>query len=169
MGGTQLEAPSGKGRSVRLYVRAATTTPGQRASTIDRLENLVTEGAITSLDVESWPNAISVDIAERGSTAGLLDTFRVFETWAHRHGVIISPPFAKRIYHSTITGITDERLITPELALAVFEKGKLTAFYPYRDGDSTKTVQDALDELSDERALPPDELQTDSESGRSVR
>ena len=108
---------------------------------VDRLAALRSAGAVTSFDVETWPDEVA--LSEQTRHSRVVETYGRFRTWADDAGVDISPPFDRR----TVTSLVDGRaevLTLPMICLAVYDP-ELCGVYPCEDGDRTWTVTDYLD------------------------
>lgn len=139
--------------TVDLYARSDTPVPEWRDAVLDRLRRLRDRGRIAGFEVHSWPRAVSLPLADR-TDDGIPGTVRTFERWAVRHDVRLRPPFGVRRTRSAITGETDELLVLPVVFLAARDDD-LVWVAPATDGESTVTVDDALDAVAAGRSPIP--------------
>lgn len=142
--------------SVDLYVRADAPIVGRRDAVIDRLKRLERTDRIVEFRIHPWPHAISLTLVKEIEAGGIKEVVRSFETWADQHDHHITPSFDVRASHSAITGESDERLALPLMCLAAYTDGDLVGVVPASDGESVRTVEDALDAIEAGNAPIPE-------------
>jgi len=134
--------------TVDLYVRAAAHIVERRDEVIGKLKRLEQRDRLTEFRIHPWPRAISLDLVKEIEGEEIHEVVRSFERWADQHGRHIQPPFNVRTADSSITGESDELLFLPVMCVAAYNEGKLIEVAPCRDGESIRTVDDALDAIA---------------------
>ena len=109
---------------------------------VETLRACEREGTIESLLLRSWPE--QVRLGDGSPDREVLERFEEFEAWADRRGVSIRPPFEVRERTSSVTGEFRERLVTPLIAVALYDGSRLTGVYPHSAEGETYTVEDAI-------------------------
>lgn len=109
---------------------------------VETLRACERDGTVGDLLVRSWPETVSLEASTQDGA--VLDRFREFEAWAARSGVSVRPPFEIRERTSSVTGEYSERLVTPLLAVALYDGRELVGVYPHTADGETYTVEDAI-------------------------
>jgi hypothetical protein len=130
--------------TVACYVRAPMLLEPVDAH-VETLRACETENVLGGLLLRSWPEKVS--LADGLPDREVLERFEEFEGWADRRGVSVRPPFEVRERTSSATGEFSERLVTPLIALALYDEGLLVGVYPHSADGETYTVEDAIARL----------------------
>ena len=127
--------------TVACYVRAPMLLEPVDAH-VETLRACEREGTIAGLLLRSWPEKVSLE----GETPHreVLERFEEFERWADARGVTVRPPFEVRGRTSSVTGEFSERLVTPLIAVALYDERRLVGVYPHSADGETYTVEDAI-------------------------
>lgn len=150
------EQPLTAGTPLRaeLYLRpdASGFFDAQR-QVVNRVERVEANGLLGESIVASMWQCIQARAEDARSDA--LATYEEFREWARHNGCSLAPAFERRTRTHLATDRTEEVVVFPALALALYDEGALTAVFPATDGEHTYTVGDALDafERGDERWL----------------
>jgi len=132
-------APQADGVFVRLWTRRPVSD--RQIEVIDRLDALEAKGELTDVDVQTWPDKVTLSGHTRHT-----DVIRAYESireWADEHDRTISPPFERRTVTSLV-GRTEEVLSLPVLCLTVYDD-ELRGVFPHQDGNRVYSVPDFLD------------------------
>ena len=145
-----IEPESSEGVTVQVWARRPVC--GARASVIDRLGRLQSEGIIEEFEVQTWPEEVVLDDGDEP----IPRLVKHLEEWASEQGVSLRPPFERRTV-SPLIGESREVLTLPMLTLVVYADG-LAGVYPCSDGDRTVTVEAFLDQCQTkgEAVVDPD-------------
>lgn len=127
--------------TVACYVRAPMLLEPVDAH-VETLRACEREGTIADLLLRSWPEKVRLD--EASPDREVLQRFEEFEGWADRQGVSVRPPFEVRERTSSVTGEFSERLVTPLIAVALYDGSRLAGVYPHTADGETYTVEDAI-------------------------
>lgn len=127
--------------TVACYVRAPMLLEPVDAH-VETLRACEREGTIENLLLRSWPE--QVRLGDGSPDREVLERFEEFESWADRRGVSVRPPFEVRERTSSVTGEFSERLVTPLIALALYDGSSLVGVYPHSADGETYTVEDAI-------------------------
>ena len=139
-------------RRVECWVRSLARLPdGPQGRVVRRLEWLVTDDRLDTLEVETWPAAVPVD-RERllGSHERTVhQRVTAFEQWADRRGRDLGPGFEEREVGKSYAETPIERVRTlPAVALAEYRDGELVRVTPSVGGDDgLDTVEEHLEDL----------------------
>ena len=138
-------------RRVECWVRSLARVPdGPQGRVVRRLEWLVTDDRLDTLEVETWPAAVPTD-RERllGSHERTVhERLRAFEDWADRRGRDLGPAFEERPVGNAYVETPIERVRTlPAVALAEYHDGDLVRVTPSTDGERIDTVEAHLEDL----------------------
>lgn len=109
---------------------------------IGTLEALDAAGAVDEVTVDGWP--ATVPLEAEPAFPEVIETFERFEAWAEATGASIRPPFIVRTQSSELTGETKRLLQLPIICLAIERNGQLVNVVPHSDGDTHRSVTDAL-------------------------
>jgi hypothetical protein len=131
-------------RHARLFVRSEPLSVGRRDAVAERLETLTREDRLGSHAVDVWGSR--VDLRGGGE---LPRTFDRFQNWAERADVELEPGFGVR-EGTTLVEEPYEQLVTPAVALAIYDGETLLGVFPHVDGDRLVTVDAALSALAGE-------------------
>lgn len=122
---------------------------------VARVQQLETTDLVDDVDTRSWPDSVRLaDDAYRE----VVEAFDRYEAWADRRGVSVRPPFEIRTRRSVVEDDGVEVLVTPVVCLAIYRDGRLASVFPHGNGETTYTVDDALERL--ERGALPRPLNT---------
>lgn len=127
--------------TVACYVRAPMLLEPVDAH-VETLRACETDGTVDGLLLRSWPE--KVRLGEESPDREVLERFEEFERWADRRGVSVRPPFEVRGRTSSATGEFSERLVTPLIAVALYDGSRLVGVYPHSADGETYTVEDAI-------------------------
>lgn len=127
--------------TIACYVRAPMLLEPVDAH-VETLRACEREGIVDGLLLRSWPEQVRFD--EASPDREVLERFEEFEAWADRQGVSVRPPFEVRERTSSATGEFSERLVTPLIAVALYEGSRLVGVYPHSADGETYTVEDAI-------------------------
>jgi hypothetical protein len=131
--------------TVDCYVRAG-SLGSPVDETIETLQDYDRRGRLDDLTVDLWPDEVVLtDVSEEMFP---LDQYRRFRTWADRADVSLRPGFTVRERASLVSERPATTLVLPVVCLAIHVDGELSTVVPHRDGTTTYTVEDALDDLS---------------------
>jgi hypothetical protein len=138
-------------RRVECWVRSLARVPdGPQGRVVRRLEWLVTDDRLDTLEVETWPAAVPAD-AERllGSHERTVhERLQAFEDWADRQGRDLGPGFEQRPAGHTYLDTPIERVWTlPAVALAEYRDGELVWVTPSADETGIDSVDEHLEDL----------------------
>lgn len=127
--------------TVACYVRAPMLLEPVDAH-VETLRACEREGTVEGLVLRSWPEQVTLE----GETPHqeVLERFEEFERWADARGVSVRPPFEVRGRTSSVTGEFRERLVTPLIAVALYDDRRLVGVYPHSADGETYTVEDAI-------------------------
>lgn len=127
--------------TIACYVRAPMLLEPVDAH-VQTLRACERDDDIEGLILRSWPEKVGLD----GETphGEVIERFEEFEQWADRLGVTVRPPFEVRGRTSTVTGEFRERLVTPLIAVALYDDSRLVGVYPHSADGETYTVEDAI-------------------------
>ncbi|AGN00659.1 hypothetical protein L593_03540 [Salinarchaeum sp. Harcht-Bsk1] len=112
---------------------------------IETLRQCERDGTIDSLLLRSWPGEVAM--LEDTPHPEVLDQYDRFTDWADRADVSIHPPFQTRETTSIASERTIDRLVTPTICLAVYDRDRLVGVFPHSDGETTYTVPEAIASL----------------------
>ena len=127
--------------TVACYVRAPMLLEPVDAH-VETLRACEREGTVADLLLRSWPEKVSLEPSSPDRE--VLERFEEFEAWAGRQGVSVRPPFEVRERTSSATGEFSERLVTPLIAVALYDGPRLVGVYPHSADGETYTVEDAI-------------------------
>lgn len=141
--------------TVALYCRRSTAAIVPLDRLYSRLTVLREAGAVTAVDVTTWPGQVTLTGTDLVAVEELapddreraVRRYREFEAWADRVDVSLEPAFRKRSYDSIFTGESGVAIRFPVIALAVREDGDLRAVYPHHD-DRPVTVDEGAGRLA---------------------
>lgn len=149
---------------VRAYVRPSLLLDPVDGK-IGTLEALEADGAVDEVTVDAWPDTVPLEAESTFPEA--IETFERFEEWAAAAGASIRPPFTVRTRTSEVTGETTRLLQLPIICLAIERSGQLATVIPHSDGDTHRSVTDALAALDTSDGNVGDA--SDAEDGRERR
>lgn len=127
--------------TIRAYVRPSLLLDPVDGK-IETLQALESSGVVDEVTVEAWPG--TVPLGGEPTFLETIETFERFEEWADAAGASIRPPFTVRTTTSEFTGETKRVLHTPVICLAIDVNGQLANVVPHSDGDTHRSVTDAL-------------------------
>ena len=131
--------------TVRCHVRAPLLLEPIDAK-IATLRQCERQGAIRTLSLRSWPDAVT--LGGDGPDSEIVDRFERFERWADANDVTIRPPFRIRTTSSMVSDRERRVLVTPVCCLALYDGDALVGVYPHTDGEITRTATDAIGALA---------------------
>lgn len=120
---------------------------------IERARALEESGLVDDVVVRSWPDTVRLD--DDGPHREVVEEFRRFDDWADHRGVTVRPPFETRTRASMVEADGVDVLVTPVLCLAVYREGRLVSVFPHSDGETTYSVERALDRLEADQLPRP--------------
>lgn len=112
---------------------------------IETLRQCEHDGTIDTLLLRSWPGEVAMQ--DDSPHPEVLEQYDRFADWADRAGVSIHPPFQTRETTSIVSDRTIERLVTPTICLAAYDRDRLVGVFPHSDGETTHTVSEAIADL----------------------
>ena len=112
---------------------------------IETLRQCEHDGTIDTLLLRSWPGEVAMQ--DDSPHPEVLEQYDRFADWADRAGVSIDPPFQTRETTSIVSDSTIERLVTPTICLACYDRDRLVGVFPHSDGETTHTVSEAIASL----------------------
>lgn len=127
--------------TIRAYVRPSLLFDPVDGK-IARLQALEAAGGVNEVTVEAWPE--TVPLGSEPTFPEVIETFERFDEWAKAAGASIRPPFTVRTTTSEFTGETKRLLHTPVICLALDVNGRLASVVPRSEGDTNRSVTDAL-------------------------
>lgn len=144
------------------YVRAdAISDPVE--SRVETIQALTSEGPVNEVTVQAWPSEII--ISPMTADLEVIELYRTFERWATQWSVRLNPAFTLETRTSTITDESHEVLRPPALCLSVSIDGRLMEVFPHRTGNTTYTVEDAIDALTDDATPVNTNIRTPRQTG----
>lgn len=120
---------------------------------IERAQALEESGLVDDVVVRSWPDTVRLD--DDGPHREVVEEFQRFEEWADGRGVTVRPPFETRTRASMVEEEGVDVLVTPVLCLAVYREERLVSVFPHSDGETTYSVERALDRLEADQLPRP--------------
>lgn len=137
---------------VELYVRSLASRTGRRERIIERLRDLEAAGAVGSVEVTIWGEAVALSSPATETDRGrqLLDAVGRFQEWADDAGVSLDCVFRNCRTESTITGTTYATLRLPTAAMVEYDEGDIVAVTPHRRDRGVRTIEDRLERLTGE-------------------
>ncbi|WP_331233316.1 HTH domain-containing protein [Natronorarus salvus] len=146
-----MDASDRTAHSAVLYIRSVAPTGindvQQRA--IERLERLVAEGTLESVDYEVWGHSVPTDSSE----LPIKRRYDEFADWADEHGYTLSPAFHVRETKTIVSDSTWTVVSFPLLCLGIYSDRDVEAVFPCSDDDRTYTLQDGLHALESRESL----------------
>lgn len=110
---------------------------------LNRVERLEANGTLgESIVAGDWQ---PVRARAEDARSDALSTYEEFRAWARHNGHSLEPAFQRRTRTHLATDRTDEVVVFPVVALALYDERDLQAVFPCTDEDRTYTVEDALD------------------------
>lgn len=146
---------------VEAYIRSLAPAPGpkqQQESVLDRLNRLEQAGTVDETTVSVWGTAICLEGPYRETAAcrrieGRIDRFR---QWAANVDETVELPFETQAISSSIVGDEYERLVPPQVCLAVHTEDELDLVLPCEIDGTPMSVVDTLDRLGAAAESPAD-------------
>lgn len=120
---------------------------------IERARNLEDGDLVDTVVLRSWPETVRFD--DDSPHREVVEEFERFDEWADRRGVSVRPPFETRTRTSMVEDGGVDVLVTPVLCLAVYREERLVSVFPHSDGESTYSVERALDRLEADQLPRP--------------
>jgi hypothetical protein len=135
-------------RRARLYVREdlPATARRRRESVVEQLATVDASGHLAEYEIVSWPKRFARHDTDHTSVR---EQFNAISQWARERGVRLTPFFGTRECYSMETGAKDDWVVLPVFCLTVFEGGRLQDVYPHADGETTRSVFDGLESLTE--------------------
>lgn len=126
-----------------LFVRSAAPSgvADLQRRLCDRLERLVDDGVLESIECEIWGRSIP---AEGDSKTSVREKYDEFVEWAVSHDRSLAPAFSVRETGTLASEETHRVVSVPMLCLAVYERDDLQAVYPCLDDEEVYTVEDGI-------------------------
>lgn len=135
---TRAEAPL----RAELHLRGDTHHGFGVREVASRLESLGASGVFDRVELAGeWPRCRTRAEDERSWP---MTTYETFRRWADRNGVSLAPGFQERTRGFVGTDDTEEVVVFPVVALAIYDDQDLTAVFPCADEARTYTVERAL-------------------------
>lgn len=143
-----------EGTHVELYVRslAPRASRDSQESLLDRLRRAP---AVDSTEVVVTGEQICPGTLAAGTEIGqlLLEKYERFEEWADATDRSL-PAFTRKTGRSLLTGDSVSGICFPDRVLAVYRDGDLSFVAPCRAGDRAWTVQERVERLAGDDAVP---------------
>lgn len=110
-------------------------------SKIRTLQQLSKEDTIAGLDLRYWPCEVQWSETVESEP---LRAYRRFSEWADACAVDVHPPFRRRHSQTLADTSGSHMLVTPVMALALYDEGRLVGVFPHRDEAVHRSVADAI-------------------------
>ncbi|QLD87653.1 hypothetical protein HWV07_00820 [Natronomonas salina] len=120
---------------------------------IERARDLEDGDLVDTVVLRSWPETVRFD--DDSPHREVVEEFERFDEWADRRGVSVRPPFETRTRTSMVEEGGVDVLVTPVLCLAVYREERLVSVFPHSDGETTYSVERALDRLEADQLPRP--------------
>lgn len=120
---------------------------------IERARDLEDGDLVDTVVLRSWPETVRFD--DDSPHREVVEEFERFDEWAARRGVSVRPPFETRTRTSMVEDGGVDVLVTPVLCLAVYREERLVSVFPHSDGETTYSVERALDRLEADQLPRP--------------
>jgi hypothetical protein len=138
---------------VEAYIRSLAPAPGpkqQQESVLDRLNRLEQEGTVDETTVSVWGTAICLEGPYRETAACRRIESRIgrFRQWAASVDETVELPFETQAISSSIVGDEYERLVPPQVCLAIHTNEGLELVLPCAISETPVSVVDTLDRLA---------------------
>jgi hypothetical protein len=146
---------------VEVYVRSLAPPPGpkqQQETVLNRLDRLESAGIVDETTVSVWGKAICLDGPYRKTAAcrRIEDRIDRFREWAASAGATIELPFETQSVTSSIFDDEYERLVPPQVCLAVQTEDGIALVLPCEIDDTPLSVVGTLERLGAIAEAPAD-------------
>lgn len=134
------DEPSDPELFVQCYARPALVLE-PIDSKIRTLQELSEAETIAGLDLRYWPCEVQWSDANDSEP---LRVYKRFREWADACAVDVHPAFRRRHSQTLADTSGSEMLVTPVMALALYDDGRLAGVFPHQDGAVHRSVADAI-------------------------